>query len=52
MSLGFDRIQHERIRTDLRSGRIGLAQNRLPANTDLRDVQPDDVADYDAIRSR
>ena len=27
---GFDRAQHEQIRADLRSGRIGLAQNRLP----------------------
>ena len=30
---GFDRVQHEQIRADLRSGRIGLAQNRLPAST-------------------
>ncbi|MBN1643068.1 MAG: UTP--glucose-1-phosphate uridylyltransferase [Anaerolineae bacterium] len=43
--LGFDRIQHEQIRSDLRSGRIGLAQNRLPASTEIRDVMPDDVAD-------
>ena len=28
---GFDRAQHEQIRADLRAGRIGLAQNRLPA---------------------
>ena len=34
--LGFDRVQHEQIRTDLRNGRIGLAQNRLPASTDIR----------------
>ena len=27
---GFDRVQHEQIRADLRAGRIGLAQNRLP----------------------
>jgi len=40
---GFDRIQHEQIRADLRSGRIGLAQNRLPASTEIRDVEPDDV---------
>ncbi|HET7769879.1 MAG TPA: UTP--glucose-1-phosphate uridylyltransferase [Chloroflexota bacterium] len=41
--LGFDRIQHEQIRADLRSGRLSLAQNRLPANTDIRDVEPGDV---------
>ena len=42
---GFDRTQHEQIRADLRAGRIGLAQNRLPANADIRDVQPGDVFD-------
>jgi len=41
--LGFDHIQHEQIRADLRSGRIGLAQNRLPASTVIEDVQPGDV---------
>lgn len=43
--LGFDPVQHEQIRTDLHKGRIGLAQNRLPASTDIRDVEPDDVVD-------
>jgi hypothetical protein len=42
-ALGFDRIQHEQIRADLRSGRIGLAQNRLPASTAIHDVQPNEV---------
>ncbi len=42
---GFDRVQHEQIRAELRAGRIGLAQNRLPANTDIRDVRPEDVTD-------
>jgi len=42
---GFDRIQHEQIRTDLRSGRIGLAQNRLPINTTIADVEKEDVYD-------
>jgi hypothetical protein len=41
--LGFDRVQHEQIRTDLRNGRIGLAQNRLPVSTDIRDVEEADV---------
>lgn len=43
--LGFDRIQHEQIRADLRSGRIGLAQNRLPASSVIEDVRPEDVTD-------
>ena len=42
---GFDGEQHERIRTDLRNGRLGLAQNRLSANTVIEDVRPDDVID-------
>jgi galactokinase/mevalonate kinase-like predicted kinase len=43
---GFDRVQHEQIRSDLRSGRIGLAQNRLPVNSQIEDVDPEDI--YDA----
>ncbi len=34
---GFDRAQHERIQADLRAGRIGLAQNRLPASSKIED---------------
>jgi hypothetical protein len=41
--LGFDRVQHEQIRADLRNGRIGLAQNRLPVTSDIRDVEDGDV---------
>ena len=50
--LGFDRIQHEQIRADLRAGRIGLAQNRLPASTDIRDVEPADVTRLEALKRR
>lgn len=42
---GFDRVQHEKIRADLRSGRIGLAQNRLPVSSSIEDVAPDEVTD-------
>jgi hypothetical protein len=42
---GFDRMQHEQIRTDLRSGRIGLMHNRLSATTEIRDAEPGDVVD-------
>lgn len=42
---GFDREQHEQIRSDLRSGRIGLSQNRLSASTTISDVRPQDVVD-------
>ncbi len=37
---GFDRAQHEQIRSDLRAGRIGLAMNRLSATTRIEDVKP------------
>lgn len=43
---GFDRIEHEQIREELKQGRIGLAQNRLPANTIIEDVKPDDVVPF------
>jgi hypothetical protein len=44
---GFDPVQHERIRDDLRAGRIGLAQNRLPSSALVEDVRPGDVAEPD-----
>ena len=43
---GFDSKQHEKIRTHLREGRIGLAQNRLPASAVIEDVRPEDVLDH------
>ena len=42
---GFDRTQHEQIRTDLREARIGLAQNRLHPSAVIEDVRPTDVID-------
>ena len=46
---GFDRIAHEQIREDLRSGRIGLAQNRLAANAIIEDVRETDLSQAAAI---
>lgn len=43
--LGFDREQHEQIRADLKNGRTGLAQNRLPAATVIEDVREEDFVD-------
>ena len=43
--LGFDYELHEQIQKGLRSGRYGLAQNRLPLNTKINDVSEDDVVD-------
>ncbi len=42
---GFDPEAHAQIRADLKAARIGLAQNRLPANTVIEDVRPEDVVD-------
>jgi len=40
---GFDPVQHEQVRDDLRRGRIGLARNRLPVDVDIRDVEDSDL---------
>ncbi len=40
---GFDAVQHEQLRKDLQRGRIGLARNRLPLDTDIRDVADSDL---------
>ncbi|SDM13088.1 UTP--glucose-1-phosphate uridylyltransferase [Catalinimonas alkaloidigena] len=46
---GFDYIQHEEIRTELQKGRIGLSRNRLPAETRIDDVRPEELAHWDAL---
>src|SRR6266853_1378613 len=48
---GFDRVQHEQIRADLKEGRIGLAQNRLPASAVIQDVEPEELADVRAVET-
>jgi len=40
---GFDPVAHEAIRASLRSGTIGLAQNRLPPATTIEDARDGDV---------
>jgi hypothetical protein len=45
---GFDPAQHEQIQADLRSGRIGLSQNRLPATSRIEDLAPHDIVDATA----
>ena len=51
---GFDPVQHEQIRADLKESRIGLAQNRLPASAIIEDVRPEDllhIANWPVIHS-
>lgn len=45
---GFDEVQHEQIRADLKSGRIGLARNRLPMESSIEDVAAGDVTHLEA----
>lgn len=40
---GFDAVFHEQLKADLKSGRIGLAQNRIPANIKITDINEGDV---------
>jgi hypothetical protein len=42
---GFDAAQHTQIQADLRAGRIGLAQNRLPVSTVIEDIRAGDLLD-------
>jgi hypothetical protein len=42
---GFDRVEHEQIQADLRSGRVGVAQNRLPNSSLITDVSAEDLFD-------
>jgi hypothetical protein len=46
---GFDRVEHEQIQADLRNGRVGLAQNRLPITSRITDVGADDLFDAPAL---
>jgi hypothetical protein len=43
--IGWDPLQQEDVRQKLQAGRLGLAQNRLPASTVIENVREDDVAD-------
>ncbi len=45
-SLGFDPQAHERLRSDYRAGRIGLAQNVLPPATSIEDVGAAELTPY------
>lgn len=42
---GFDPVQHENIRDNLRKGRLSLSNSRLPASSVIEDVREGDVVD-------
>lgn len=48
---GFDRKLHIKVRLDLLAGRLGLAQNRLPASAQIEDVLPADVLDLSSLQT-
>lgn len=48
-SNGFDSVFHGQLKSDLKSGRVGLAQNRLPVNAKITDVPATDVTIFNKI---
>jgi hypothetical protein len=42
--LGFEAEEHEQVKKDLRSGRIGLSKNRMPVNTTIEDIRKSEIA--------
>ncbi len=49
---GFDSVQHEQIRSDIKGGRIGLAQNKLPVSTQITDISEGDVKNFSSITEK
>ena len=47
--LGFDAGQHEKIKKDFKSGRIGLSKNRLPISTTITDVNESEIAHHSIL---
>jgi hypothetical protein len=50
-SYGFDPLEHERIKSGLQHGSLGLAQNRLPIGAKIEDAQAGDVFDARSVLS-
>jgi UDP-N-acetylglucosamine pyrophosphorylase len=50
--LGFNSEQHESIRRDLKSGRIGLSKNRLPISSSIEDVSKVEISDESALNDQ
>jgi hypothetical protein len=45
-SYGFDTETHQQIKSDYKSGRIGLSQNRLPVSSIIKDVGPEEMISF------
>lgn len=50
--LGFDDKQHEQIKKDLKSGRIGLSKNRIPVSTTIADVTKSEIAHHSVLKNQ
>ncbi len=46
---GFDADVHQQIKADLKAGRIGLAQNRLPVSSIIEDVGASEITVFDKL---
>jgi UDP-N-acetylglucosamine pyrophosphorylase len=44
---GFNEQSHEDMRSMLKSGEIGLSRNRLPADTEIQDVENNDILHFE-----
>ncbi len=51
-SNGFDPVQHARLREDYTRGRIDLSRNRLPIDTEIRDVRDDELLHLEPADTR
>ena len=49
--LGFNPEQHEQIKNELKTGKIGLSKNRLPVNTHIQDVNWSELASQDELNT-
>jgi UDP-N-acetylglucosamine pyrophosphorylase len=50
--LGFNSEQHESIRRDLKSGRIGLSKNRLPISSSIVDISKSEISDESILNDQ
>jgi len=50
--LGFDSGQHDQIKKDLKSGRIGLSKNRIPISTTIEDVSKPEISHYSILKDK
>jgi len=50
--LGFEAEEHEKIKKDLKSGRIGLSKNRISINSTIEDVLKSEIDHYSVLNNQ